>query len=848
MLTVHIAENPLAPETWEQLEAENLCELLIDRFGQWPATGRIYHQQVADSCDVTPCDEAGVKRLLTLTGTVYVVIYPGDPLTDALIAAAIGLALNFAVSIIFPPEVPQAAGRNRNMRSPNNALSGRTNQARIGGRIPDIFGKVWSVPDALAFPYTIFRENKEIEISYMCIGRGTYAIYEAEDGETPVSTIADSSVEVYAPYSSPNSGHAPIYSIGDPIETPVLSVRRSNSANGQILRAPNEYYINGASNISFGFPDYIYCDDSDVDFTEKFEEGETLIVSSAETIVAVGGGSVTVDFAGTYTIATVTASTITLENPAAINTDWEMLEDAGETDPISPHLNTDAERWTDYIYLDDPGLRRVYANIVASNGLWKDDGSNQYKVDVDVTMEVTPVGSDNVPTGAAETFAATVFGSSTDRQMKGITIKAAVSFTGRCRVRLRRTSDTDLLFAGSVVDEVQLRDLYAVTPDKNEHYGNVTTVMWQTYGTLSALAVKERKARFLVERKLPRRITGSTFTRELWATSNAADIISAVCLDQYIGGRSVDEVDFDDIYAKVDEVDDYFGTELAAQFCYTFDEELSFEETLATICPAIFSTAYRRGNLIKLWFERATDDSSLLFNHRNKLPKTEARTITFGPAGDNDGIEFEWVDPEDDAIVTIYLPENQTARKPRRVEGIGVRNAVQAHLLAHRAYQKLLHQHEVCEFEATAEAEMLVASERILVADNTRPDTMDGEVLSQSGLSLYLSQPCDMDAATAYTIFLQLIDGTTDAITCTPGADNRHVAIARAPRLPLATADDLCARTTYCIVSASNAAVLPYMVNEVTPKEGMTCAVNCTNYDDRYYLHDADYINGIITE
>jgi hypothetical protein len=148
----------------------------------------------------------------------------------------------------------------------------------------------------------------------------------------------------------------------------------------------------------------------------------------------------------------------------------------------------------------------------------------------------------------------------------------------------------------------------------------------------------------------------------LAATNAADDILVAVSTDPHIGNRPLSELDVDNIYGTVDEVRDYFGHPRAAEFCYTFDaDNLSFEETAQTIANAAFCVAYRRGNIIKLNFEKATEDSTLLFNHRNKLPGSEIRTVRFGNLNNYDGVSLSYVSPEDDAIVTYYLPENRSA-------------------------------------------------------------------------------------------------------------------------------------------------------------------------------------------
>jgi hypothetical protein len=57
-----------------------------------------------------------------------------------------------------------------------------------------------------------------------------------------------------------------------------------------------------------------------------------------------------------------------------------------------------------------------------------------------------------------------------------------------------------------------------------------------------------------------------------------------------------------------------------AEFCTIDDTNLSFEELVTNLCDAVFCTAYRQNNKLKLYFERPTDNSVMLFNFRNIIP------------------------------------------------------------------------------------------------------------------------------------------------------------------------------------------------------------------------------------
>lgn len=935
MQTVILCEDILAPDTWERHDVEDVRDFLMSRFDSFPATARIYHGQVSQDRDVTPSDEAGIARLGTLDGVLYVVVYPGDPIT--IIVAVVAVAAAAAVAFLLMPKVPNSALRNTQSESPNNELSDRQNRPRPNGRIPDVFGTVRSTPDLLAVPYKVFEDNEEVEYAFMCVGRGEYDVPAAEvkDGDTRVQDIAGASVEVFGPGTSPNSGDTPQLRIGTAISEPVYRVSRSNAFNGQTLRAPNADSFAGSSDVRFAYPNKIQAKSGeDIDFTRYFASGDVLSVSSATFTGEVSGSGVsttasakfidggtvefksastaafdtgdvvtisgafftynsganaidlsgtyvlsgktsttlilqtpenvnsdwnllagnfvddetgfkscgfdvpssttTLDLSGDFTVLSVSTGTIVLSSPSSVNSDWALLD--GRTDWLSPVLETSGSKWIGPFVLDD--VDRVFSNFVALNGLYKDDGERQRRFDVVVELELTPVDSSDTPIGAAETFQATVKGSETSRTTRAVTRRANPTFSGRCSVRARRVTDSDLDFEGTVVDEIKWRDLYSVLDVAQTDFGNVTTVHSVTYATAGALAVKDRKLNMLVTRRVPERVSGTTFGPAA-ATNRVDDIIAAICLDPFIGGRSLSELDLDSIYDTVAEAEEYFGSSDAVEFCYTFDNDnMSFEETVSAVASAVFCTAYRQGSVIRLKLERATEDSVLLFNHRNKLPGSETRTIRFGNQDDNDGVEYEWVDPEDDALVTFYLPQDQSATKPRKMQSVGVRNYLQAFQHAHRIWNKVRYQNVATDFEATQEAELLVLSDRILVADNTRPGTQDGQVEAQDGLELELSQEVEFEEGEEYVIFLQHLDGSVESLPVTQGTGPRLVVLGQAPRASLALDETYFAKATYQIVRRYDKRPNAFLLTERDTLDRMTCSIKAVNYDPAYYLEE----------
>lgn len=1026
MQTVTLARDPLDFASWVTVEVEDVREYLKKELGTWPSTARIYAENVSEENDVTPRSEADVEKL-PFYERLYVVLYPEGPV--AIIAAVVGVIALAAAAFLLTPKTPTPTIRNTSQSSPNNELSERENRPRPNGRIPDIYGTVRATPDLLS-SYKVFESHRELEIAYMCVGRGEYEIEDVRDGDTPLSAIAGASAEFYGPETSPNSGAA-FLTIGSSIDDPVLTARRLNEVNGQVLAPEEAADFIGRQDVRMVSPNLIQTSNLAADFSELFPPASTLTVIDGEVTGTVGSALVnvsaagyadpdgtlhflgydpsadfsigdrlllsnvvfeafvevvayaddlrfewpniirrrgsmtefsvnaeltvtgtysTLDFAGTYTISRVrdsvlelyqpsdvngdwsvlstlpndrtpyvsgsisapsdgrrlsldlngiyeitavdstsitldgtdsgdwasiaafpggstpprtlrlraysdyedldlsgdytvsssTASEVVLSSPEGVNADWSSLEDlSGDATPFfSPRLRVDSPTWIGPFVVDDPDMEFLLVNLVALNGLYKDDGRQRYAANVEIEFGVTPIDQNFDPTGPEEYFQVTVEGTSTNTDTRAATGRLEPSFGGRCQIRARRITPKDTTFQGQVMDEVKWRDCYSMTPVPQDHFGNVTTVHSRTYATDGALALKERKLNCLATRKLPE-YEGEGVFGDLVATRSAADIICALCLDPHVGARSSAEVDFDQIYATIDEVVSYFGSEEAAEFCYTFDSDnLSFEETLATVADAVFCTAYRQGSVIRLRFEKRTDDSILLFNHRNKLPGSETRTVRFGNVDEYDGVELEWVDPLDDSVVTFYIPEDKSAVNPKTIESVGIRNFAQASWQAWRAWRKILHQNLTSEFDATAEAAIVISRDRVLVADNTRPDTMDGEVVAQEGLEITLSQPVVLDPEEDYWIFLQNPDGSVYSRAITAGSDDRKVVFGSAPASTLVLEREKFVRTTYTIVRADDPRRDAMLISEVSPKDAFTHSVKAVNYDSRYYLHD----------
>lgn len=853
MKTVIISESPLDPAAYEHFEVEDPLALLASRWSRFPETARIYNGQVSQDRDVTPlgvpgpAHEAAVAALRDAEGPLYVLVMPTGQFAVPIIIVAAAIAASAAMAFLIKPKVPSASSH-QDSPSSNNELSDRQNRPRLNGRIPDIFGQVRSIPDLLSPPLRFFDNHHEVELSFMCVGRGSYLIEDVRDGATRVEQIAgqEASVEVYGPFTRP--GGTPQLRIGNAIGEPLAWAKRFDPVNGQTMEPSNAEFQAAVHSVEVNPAGIITMTGDPHDFRFFFAPGDSITIGrmtgdrlwTATDTSDLSEVAPSID--GTYTVATVTADTIvTVERILPDN--WI----GAHTDNAVIFTNAKS-RWIGPFTLDVADATEVWLNFIAPSGLyWQKNDGSQAAIDVEMQVEITPVNAAGAPTGPPQLFSGpdlTVHGAADVRSQRALT--ARIPFVGPCSVRARRVSEFRLAnYPGTVVQEVRWRDAYAMRPAPQPDFGDVTTVYARTYVTGNASLPKERKLNMLATRKV-QHWDGATLSTDLFPTRRADDILVALALDPRIGRRTLAELDMPGIYSTVAQVEAYFGTAKVVEFSATLDKsDMSFEETAAAVAAAIFCSAYRTGPEIQLFFERETPDSVLLFNGRNTLPGTEARTTSFGPVTGVDGVELTFVDPEqDDAVGTIYMPANRTAKNPKKVETVGVRSRLQAYFHACREYNKILYQNTGIEFEATEEASLLIPGQRFLKTVGIRPGAQAGQVTGQSGLVLTLDKAATLGAGKTYHAFLQLADGTVQSIPVTPGTMPNEVVLAQVPRVALAL--DGAAPTAYEIVADDDTKQRAFIVSEKEPQGRFTVIVRGFNYDARYYSNDGDLLDGTV--
>jgi len=529
------------------------------------------------------------------------------------------------------------------------------------------------------------------------------------------------------------------------------------------------------------------------------------------------------------------------DDPLSGGTKSNMVANNGLTD------------WTDWVTLSVLDRIEIWANVLALNGMYKDDGGRS-GTSVAYAMEMQQLDGSLNPIGGVVTATGSLSGVTTEERAE--TLEYATAWTGPTRVRMRRLTPYDYFFQGQVVDEIKWADLYSVSPVNKADFGNKTTVHTVTQATARSTAVKSRQLNCIASRMLPK-WTGSGFTGafdadgrhvsgDLYETALAQDIIAALTLDPKIGNRPITDLDMPQLQNVVDQL--YAIHPDLPTFNYTLDSDsLSFEDTVDMVANAAFSKGYRQSGKVRLALDRQQTNSAALFTHRNKAPQSviaEVITRTFANDSAYDGVEFVYADPDTQQNETIRLPLDGSATKYKKFEIPGIRSYVQAWIRACREYEKLRGQRLTIETNGTTDARLLLPNTRIDIVDNTRFKAYDGEVIGQDGLLLTLSQRVSFEAGGSHSIVLLQRNGGLQGITVTAvaGRDDQ-VLLASLPAEAVKTSTDVDGvATIYSFAADSARAAQAWLVTEIDPPKDNYVTIRAVNYSDRYYYWDTQPI------
>lgn len=726
---------------------------------------------------------------------------------------------------------------NNQTTSPNNSLTDRSNKPRPYERSYDICGTVQTIPNDLMQTYKAFNSTGALlEYSYYDAGRGHLHI-EADgvtEGDTLISDITGSSVAIYAPYTSPNNTTSPQLQIGDVIDQKLYVTYSNDDVDGIVLKAPNDIGANpssGGTAKRISTTGYLYDPSGDSAFSEFLSVGDVAVLSNFDVKDVTNlNGSFEVLYVDDFEVRLYVGD---IGNWGNLN-NGETYALTERSDTFIAPSNTYDVSLTDWYYMVRGEVDRVLANVAGQNGLYKYDGGYN-RTSVTVELQYQMIDSQRNPLSDIYTVQATITGNSTD--YVGTSIYGQLPTASRFRARMRRITNFDKDYDGTVSDEITFINLYGQSLDTTPHYGNRTTVHCARKQTPRATSIDNPELRMIATEMCYKYLGNGVFDTVMSPNTQAVQSLIRLARDPAVGNLELTTANMDKLLAVQEEIESYFGSELAGQFCYTFDDyDTTMQDIVQTIAEAVFCTAYRKGADIMLRFDRPVAGPEMVFTHRSKTTGTEKWTRTFNDSTTYDSLSFSYIDPDTNVQETIYIPEELGANT-EEYESKGVRNYQQAYWLAWRRYQRNALSKVVVEFEATEEGALATPGGVISVVKGSRIAPQDGYVVAVNGLTLTLSQPVTFTPGDDHSIILKKRDGSVQSISVIKGSHDREVIMLSAPEEAIYTGNSAL-KTEFSFGNEARHNAQKIVVSSIDPGDDRTVKITGYNYDDGFYKYD----------
>ncbi len=796
----------------------------------------IYHESVGDDTRVTDDFEA-----LKLDGTFHIIEGAGGGAIGA-VFSFVGKVLNPILKLLLPSQKASSPTLdNQQAESPNNSLTDRNNKPRPYQRTYDICGTVQSIPSDLMSVYRMYnRSGKVIEYGYYDVGRDyldTPAL-GITDGDTLLADITGSSAAVYAPFTSPNSGHAPQTIVGDPIDQGLYITAAVNEIDGQTLKAQNDLQIDVSGFTVLyvgGGVGRLTSSSGDAAFDDVFIVGD---IAFFDEVRSIRPGD-DLDLTGNYPVLFASPTVIEVNVSSNVGPWTQIASTDGVIGTEGRHQigpqNTYEASLTDWVTVNRIKSERVVANISADNGLYKENNDGKYRASVTAEIQYQAINDEGIAYGPIYMVQGTVSGRSSEAT--GVTIIGDLPAPTAFRARARRVTNVDRNFEGQVVDEIKYSNLYGQARDLSTHYGNRTTVHTARRQTPRATAVKQPQLKMMVTEMVFKYLGNGVFDTVRTPNTQAVQSLIRLMRDPVVGNLNMSNSNMDRLLATQAEVESYFQTPLAGQFCYTFDSyPTTAQDIITTIAEAIFCSATRRGHSILLDLERPRMGPEMVFTHRSKAPDGEKWTRQFNDKSAYDSLKYSYINPDTNIKETITIPESGGV-KTDTYDSKGVRNYRQAYWHAWRRYQRNKLNRIAVEFVALEEGVLAVPARPISVVKGSRVSPYDGYVVAVDGLTLVLSQNVEFTAGEDHSLILKRRDGSVQSVAVVPGANDRTVIMLSAPQEAIYTGNDAL-KTEFSFGSESRHAAQMIMVSTVEPGSDRTVRITGFNYDDDYYKYD----------
>lgn len=914
---------------FEEIQVTDMKQFMMDNLGDFKKGYRFYSQSVAHSNDITenPCEIVETKEIIMMR--------PAHGPVGLLVGAVIAAIIVAAVAVkLLTPKIEAPENQNRAQSSATNALGDRTNEAAIGSRRDDIYGRVnGHVPRLIQVPHTRYEDNQEREHFAIHVTKGKGSMENIRDGETQFSSLPGGKFNGWYPGGNPNhpTSTTPDVNIGGLIDRPLANISLSRELQAAELLPPNDLEVaninwrmttvdNGdgtyevsifGSNIvekDLSLTDYITAGQDFALFDFFVARNTATQTLYTESEVSENFQEVNLfDFSGQYNADSVTDDTVvftssnaefanwnnttalytsyftengyptgsgnylafvTLESKITEQTWWSTnLGSGGVPETQMTYLATTYLPSAGKISTNIVGPIRIpddadslWLNLVANNGFYKlvDNNERSISAEVDVIFSGRdaldqPIGTDTVITVNFDSNSQSVtkqaaISSDFTKNQWDVTVGAEYYVVSAQRVTPRDKSSNV-----TTVDKIVWRDCYFAEDIGEQDYGNVTMAQCVIPSSITAQSVKERRIKLDCIRWITPYIAGGTFGPES-PVETWAEVLIAVALDPLNGRLTIDEIDAELLLEIQQQMIDYYGTSDYVKIGYDLDStKLRFQDIYRLFCNAVNVREYSQGAVYRGYPDINREVSSKQFTHRNKIQGQDSRERIYNR--DYDGVELKYRSNDTGTFETIIRHVNGVDSNNRlQIELSGATQESTATIRANRELNILKYQSYNINFEADGISRLTVPGERIDNVDSTRIvkrenntniyQIYDGQVVSQNGLEIQLSQPVLFTDGETHTIRFTSSKGSLlESIECTAGATEYHVILAEAPSESIYTGYKR-EKTNFTFSADNLRHSLPVVVRGLKAKESKglkTRTVSGINYDSRYYQNDKDF-------
>ena len=432
------------------------------------------------------------------------------------------------------------------------------------------------------------------------------------------------------------------------------------------------------------------------------------------------------------------------------------------------------------------GIRKIQYNLLATQGLYKEgEGNAVSNVTVAGTVTIRELDTNDNPTGNSQTASWSLSTNSANKRKQAGDSFYITSNWDNYTIEFERSTNRDFNFEGAVYDTVELVNLYFYRDEPNgATYGDITTVQTRrkqsTYGVGTAKKINMLATRQYYE--------NDTYT----ASRFFDDTLYFMALNQRFGRRTQVQADKLRTHLRAirDEIVAYFGSNEAAYFDYTFDDQdTTFEAAVNQIAKNVFCTAYQIGSDVMFFPNILQENDAMVFSHANKIPGKETMKYAFTDLRekDYDCVEVKWRNPDNlDAQEAIYVPSQ--GYNPSSIELVGVRNEQKAYVHAWREWYAILYQRYSYECTVGIEATQLVPGRRVGIVNNIAGVMKDGFIKAWNGEYLiHTSQDVALDSAKTYQIVINKPTGGTEVFGVTQGRYDYELVLDALPTFDIST-------------------------------------------------------------